>query len=217
MSSNSKGKGAKRKRSTQSLRSREDPLCMNCKGRGNTRYVNTHETAFCAYQGGRYEGRFLEAQEAAKAAKEADKARKIRLKGQPTELEREVDSLKNCLFEQMSIISNAEKRTESVVRRMEKLEQRVKDLDWYNANLTGQCCWSKCKLEQWEDWYNDYFHSELNDWFFSSFSFTEQGNLMHSHVEHGCRVLGTGQRLGAETKTFVTYGNDWNDWHSDYG
>ena len=71
--SNSK-KGAKRKRNTQvsSAEIAEEPLCTNCRGRGNTQFVNTHDTAFCAYTGGNYQGNFAEARKAAKAAKAAE-------------------------------------------------------------------------------------------------------------------------------------------------
>ena len=60
--SNSK-KVAKRKRSTQvsSAEIAAEPYCTNCRDRGNTKFVNTHDTAFCAYTGGNYDGRFADA------------------------------------------------------------------------------------------------------------------------------------------------------------
>ena len=139
MSSNSK-KGAKRKRNTQvsSAGIAEEPLCTNCRGRGNTKFVNTHDTAFCAYTGGNYQGKFAEARKAAKAAKDAEQARKIRKAGQPTEIEREVETLQEGLLHQSQIVSDAEKRIGSVVKQMEKLQKRVEQLEWDNHRLTEQ-------------------------------------------------------------------------------
>jgi hypothetical protein len=146
--------------------------------------VNTHDAAFCAYTGGNYEGKFPEARKAAKAAKEAEQAIKVRLAGQPTELERAVDSLKDGLLQQSQIISDAEKRIGSVVKRMEKLERRVQELEWDNHLLREESrgeSWKfwKCnnELRAWENWYNNSFEQGLDSWVFSSFSFTQQGSL----------------------------------------
>ena len=185
MSSNSK-KGAKRKRNTQvsSAGIAEEPLCTNCRGRGNTKFVNTHDTAFCAYTGGNYQGKFAEAKKAATAAREAEKARKVKLAGQPTDLEREVDTLKDGLLQQSQLISDSEKRIGSVVKRMEKLEKRVQQLEWDNHLLTVKVdgeSWKfwKCnnELRAWGNWYNNSFEDDLDSWFFSSFSFTQQGSI----------------------------------------
>ena len=191
MSSNSK-KGAKRKRNTQvsSAGIAEKPLCTNCRSRSNIKFMNTHETAFCAYPGGNYDGKFAEAQKAANAAREAEKARKVRMAGQPTELERDVDSLKDGLFQQPQIISDAEKRIGGVVKRMEKLEKRVQQLEWDNHLLTVKIdtdSWKfwKCnnELRAWENWYNNSFEQDLDSWFFSSFSFTQQGSIALGQVK----------------------------------
>ena len=204
MSSNSK-KGAKRKRNTQvsSAGIAEEPLCTNCRGRGNTKFVNTHDTAFCAYTGGNYEGRFADAKKAARAAKAAESARKIRKAGQPTEVEREVETLKDGLLHQSQIISDAEKRIGSVVKQMEKLQKRVEQLEWDNHQLreeTSSSFKKVCKVvTAWEkyysDWYNNCFEEDLDSWFFSSFLFTKGGNLAHKRVNNGNVVLGTGEQV----------------------
>ena len=85
-------------------------------------------------------GKFAEAQKAANAAREAEKARKVRMAGQPTELERDVDTLKDGLLQQSQIISDAEKRIGSIVKRMEKLEKRVKDMEWDNWKSNSASC-----------------------------------------------------------------------------
>ena len=178
MSSNSK-KGAKRKRNTQvsSAGIAEEPLCTNCRGRGNTKFVNTHDTAFCAYTGGNYDGRFADAKKAARAAKAAESARKIRKAGQPTEIEREVEILKEGLLHQSQIVSDAEKRIGSVVKQMEKLQKRIEQLEWDNHQLTEQNWKCDNELQQWKDWYNNSFDGDLDSWFFDSFAFSQQGLL----------------------------------------
>jgi hypothetical protein len=166
--------------------------------------VNTHDTAFCAYTGGNYDGRFADAKKAARAAKAAESARKIRKAGQPTEIEREVEILKDSLLQQSQTISNAEKSIGSVVKRMENLEKRVHQLEWDNWK-------SNSELQQWKNWYNNSFDEDLDRWFFSSFAFTQQGHLMHRHVKNGSSVLGTEEQVDHNSgsvyvKNYLGYG-----------
>jgi hypothetical protein len=182
--------------------------------------VNTHDTAFCAYTGGNYDGRFADAKKAARAAKAAESARKIRKAGQPTEIEREVETLKEGLLHQSQIISDAEKSIGSVVKRMEKLEKKVQQLEWDNHQLTEQNVtdsWKiwKCdnELQQWKDWYNNSFDGDLDRWFFSSFAFTQQGHLVHQNTgasEYryiwGRPLVGTGEQFQRAYDDMYEYG-----------
>ena len=145
-----------------------------------------------------YEGKFLEAQKAAKAAREAERARTNKLTGQPAELEKEVDVLKEGLLQQTQILSDEEKRMGSVVKRMEKLEQKVRNLEWDNHLLRIQAggeSWKfwKCnnELREWQNWYNNRFEDDLDAWFFNSFAFKD-GLFQEPHprIYNGKRLVG---------------------------
>ena len=163
-SNNSKSKGKKRSRSVE---------CMTCRSYGRKDEMTTHETQYCVQQGGGFENNPDGAMAAKKAAEKSSRKKK-----QPppaSALEREVETLKEGLLHQSQIISDAEKRIGSVVKRMEKLEQRVRDLEWDNWK-------SRSELLQWDNWYDVNFgtnslEDDLDSWFFNSFAFSQQGVL----------------------------------------
>ena len=165
-SNNSKSKGKKRSRSVE---------CMTCRNYGRTEEMTTHETQYCVKQGGRFANDPEGSNAARKAAEKSSRKKQQQQPASATATARDVDSLKDSFLQQSQIISDAEKRIGSVVKRMEKLEQRVRDLEWDNWK-------SRSELLQWNNWYDVNFgtnslEDDLDSWFFNSFAFSQQGVL----------------------------------------
>ena len=106
--------------------------------------------------------------------------------------------LQSQLLEQSQIISNAEKRINSVEKQFAKLQNRVAELEW-EKNSQSAGSWNlHCQTQdvtRWEEYNRRNVspdgHRELDDWFFNSFVFNESGMVHVRHFERG--VLGSGQ------------------------